>query len=119
MPKKIWAGGAPKHFPLKSKYKAKVPVLPRSNAVYVSAQRFNIGSDLGIWRRLEVSPYPRVANIKENQSLIEAGVPSFEMDSNYVKGASNMDREARGKHMRYLIDRAIVIDKDPNATFLG
>ena len=115
MPKKIWAGGAPKHFPLKSKYKAKVPVLPRSNAVYVSAQRFNIGSDMGIWRRLEVSPYPRVAKIKENQSLIEAGVPSFEMDPNYVKAANNMDRETRGKHMRYLIDRAIAIDKDPNA----
>ena len=115
MPKKIWAGGAPKHFPLKSKYKDKVAVLPRSNAVYVSAQRFNIGLDLGIWRRLEVSPYPRVAKIKENQSLIDAGIPYFEVDSNYVKGASNMDREARGKHMRYLIDRAIAIDKDPNA----
>jgi hypothetical protein len=93
LPKKIWAGGAPSAFPVTLKHKDKALILPRSNACYVSAQRLNIGDDTGIWSRLEPSPYPRVANIKDNQSLIDAGCPSFEMDPNYVNEASNMDRE--------------------------
>ena len=113
--KKLWAGGAPSAFPVTTKYKDKALVIPRSNAVYVSAQRLNIGDDVGIWRRLEPSPYPRVANIKENQSLIDMGVPSFEMDPNFIKTADNMDKEERGKHMRYLVDRAIAILKDSKA----
>jgi hypothetical protein len=115
LPKKLWAGGAPTAFPVTLKHKDKALVMPRSNAVYVSSQRFNIGDDVGIWRRIEVSPYPRVANVKENQSLIDAGYPSFEVDPNYVMVADSMDRETRGKHMRYLVDRAIAILKDPKA----
>ena len=113
MPKKIWAGGAPSAFPVTTKYKDKALVIPRSNACYVSSQRYNIGDDVGIWCRLEPSPYPRVARIKENQCLIDAGVESFEMDPNFIKAADNMSREERGKHMRYLADRAIAIRKNP------
>jgi hypothetical protein len=99
--KKIWAGGAPTRFAVTLKHKNKKLVLPRSNAAYVSAQKFNIGNDTGIWRRIECSPYPRVANIPENKSLVDAGVPSFEIDSNYTNVATNMNAETRGKHLRY------------------
>lgn len=115
LPKKIWAGGAPTHFSVTLKHKDKQSILPRSNAGYVCAQRFNIGDDVAIWRRVECSPYPRVGNIPENQPLIFEGIPYFEIDPSYVNTATNMDEQTRGKHLRYLVDRAIAILKDPKA----
>ena len=115
--KKIWAGGAPSHFAVTLKHKNKNDVLPRSNAVYVSAQRYNIGDDVAIWARIECSPFPRVGNILENQPLISQGVPCFEVDPNFVNEATNMSNITRGRHMRYLVDRAIAILTDPKAAY--
>jgi hypothetical protein len=115
--KKIWAGGSPSHFPVMLKNKNKVPLLPRSNGVYVSSQRYNIGTDDAIWSRLEVSPYPRVGNIPENAQLVEEGVPTFEIDPNYIQAATNMSELDRGRHLRYLVDRAVAISDDPKAAY--
>jgi hypothetical protein len=116
LPKKLWAGGAPSRFPVTLKYKDPQLVLPRSNACYVSSQQYYVGNDTGIHRRIECSPYPRVANIDANLYLIgEKGVPCFEVNPDFVNTASNMTPEERGKHMRYMVDRAIAILKDPKA----
>ena len=115
IPKKIWAGGAPSHVQVMLKHKNKKSILPRSNAAYLSAQRFNIGNDCATWDRIECSPYPRVGNTPENQPLIETGTPSFVIDPNFVNEATNMDRNTRGIHMRYLVDRAVAILVNPKA----
>lgn len=118
LPKRIWGGGVPKHFPVMLKHKNKQSVLPRSNACYASAQTYYIGDDTAIWARLECSPYPRVANIEDNLYLIgEKGVPCFELDPNYVDKASNMTSEERSKHLRYWVDRAIAIRKNFKAAY--
>ena len=118
LPKKLWAGGAPSRFPVTLKYKDPQLVLPRSNACYVSSQQYYVGNDSGIHRRIECSPYPRVANTDANLYLIgEKGVPCFEVDPDFVNTASNMTDDERGRHMRYMVDRAVAIRKDPKAAY--
>ena len=67
----------------------------------------------GFWSKLEPSPFPRVANIEENQALIAAGVPSFQIDPNKDIKIEAWDDATLGKHLRYMVDRCITIISDP------
>lgn len=115
LPKKMWTGGGATDFAYRREYEQSQAYELRTNALMVSANVFNIGSQPDIWSKLEPTPFPRVADIPENKELIESGVPSFELDPSKVDSIKAMDSITRGKYLRYLIDRCIAIKKDPKA----
>jgi hypothetical protein len=112
-PKQMWTGSAPPKFSYKCEFKEEKSVLLRSNALYISANKFNIGAFPDIWSKVEATPFPCVGDIPENKDLIEAGVPKFEVDSGVVDSIRTMDNETRGKILRYTTNRCIAIMKDP------
>ena len=61
----------------------------RLNAMNIASQFYHVGTDDGYWSKIEVSPFPRCAHIPENQDLIDADVPTFEMNSNFVDDMKN------------------------------
>ena len=117
LPKKIWAGGGATAFAYRCEYHESTTHELRTNALMISSNEFNIGSAPDIWSKLEPTPFPRVADIPENQGLIESGVPYFELDPSKGEAIKAMDSATRGKHLRYLMDRAIAIYKDPKAAY--
>ena len=61
----------------------------RLNAMIIASQFYHVATDDGYWSKIEVSPFPRCAHIPENQDLIDADVPTFEMNSNFVDDMKN------------------------------
>ena len=112
---RIWAGGAATNFSYKCEYKESTAHKLRTNALMISANKFNVGSKPDFWSKLEPIPFPRVANITENKALIESGTPSFEQDPNKGDAVKNMSDEERGIVLSVMVDRARAIIKDPKA----
>jgi hypothetical protein len=116
-PKRIWTGGDASDYEYRCEYKESSPHQLRTNALYVAANKFTIGSAPDIWSKLEPTPFPCVANIPENQGLIESGVPYFELDESKVNEIKNMSAETRGVILRYLVDRCHTILQDSDAAY--
>lgn len=115
LPKKIWAGGGATDFAYRVEYKQSTPHELRTNALMLSANKFNIGPAPDLWSKLEPTPFPRVANILENAKLIASGVPSFELDPSKIGGIKNMAPDTRSVVLRQMVDRATAIVNYPKA----
>ena len=116
-PKRIWTGGDASDYEYRCEYKESSPHQLRTNALYAAANKFTIGPAPDIWSKLEPTPFPCVANIPENQEMIESGVPSFELDESKVNAIKTMSAETHGVILRYLMDRCHAILQDPGAAY--
>ena len=116
-PKRIWTGGDASDYAYRCEYKESSPHQLRTNALYAAANKFIIGSAPDIWSKLEPTPFPCVANIPENQEMIEGGVLSFELDESKVNAVKTMSAETRGAILRYLLDRCHAIMQDPSVAY--
>ena len=115
--KKMWPGGEGTDFCYRCEHEQSGSHRLRANALYISANKFCLGSAPDVWSKVEVSPFPQCGNITENQWLIENGCPTFEVDATLSGSNAKMDQATREKVLCYLNDRLITILKDPSEAY--